>query len=106
MLNCDPEKSRFEGICQRSNPDPVGLSRQSLYSGEHCEHWAHLDTATTGDCPSPRPTTKEWGEGQGEGPRRNVPTGRTNPSPHSCLAGRGSCERGELVAVSRSSLPG
>ena len=40
------------------------------------------------------------GRGQGEGRPVDVAGAETNPSPHSCLAGRGSRERGELVVVS------
>ena len=58
---------------------------------------ANLDTPTIASGPFPLPTTKEWGEGQGEGPPNNVEAAETIPSPQplpssprSSLAGRGS----------------
>ena len=75
----------------------------------------HLDTATIAGKEFPRPTTKEWGEGQGEGPPTKAPTASESPSPRpstrSSLAGRGSgATRIEFVedlledAFSRSQL--
>ena len=63
--------------------------------------WARLDTTTIASGLFPLPTTKEWGEGQGEGQPIDVAGAETNPSPRSCLAGRGSDAKLALVVVSR-----
>src|SRR2546422_3937513 len=66
---------------------------------------AHLDTTTIANKGFPLPTTKEWGEGKGEGPPNNVEAAETSPSlqpsPRSSLAGRGSDALRTMVVVSR-----
>ncbi len=65
---------------------------------------APVDTAIFGsDLRSPRPTTKEWGEGQGEGPsQRSFDTPLPNPPP--ARSSRGEGEKATIATASGCAL--